>query len=256
LIGPDTERNLTVFLRYSCARNTGSLRIHFSTFARVELAQNIVSLEIDGRTMGYVFTAENPLLIYDTEEPTSDSFKDFFSLGIEHIWSGYDHLLFLLALLLPGGALLRLAGIVTAFTLAHSVTLALAALDIVRLPSAPVEILIAATIIWAASLSLRAAAADTRWRMTFVLGLVHGFGFAGILGQAGLSADNLVVPLLGFNAGVEVGQLVVVAIAIPAITLLGRSAHAATLKRGLAWLIVAAGVFWVAERSAVVLAGW
>jgi hypothetical protein len=254
LIGPDSKEDLIASLRYTCESGAGVLRIYFTAFAEDDRSQNIASLEIDGEKIGYVFSSQSPVMIYRaTEQKTSQSFREFFALGVEHIWTGYDHLLFLIALLLPGGTFVRLAGIVTAFTIAHSVTLAMSALDIVALPSAPVEILIAATIIWAASLSLRASTGDSRWRLTFLLGLIHGFGFAGILKGVGLGGGNIVVPLLAFNAGVEVGQLVVVAVAVPVISLLARSAYGASLKRGIAWLIVGAGVFWLAERTASLL---
>jgi hypothetical protein len=161
--------------------------------------------------------------------------------GVHHIWTGYDHLLFLLALLLPG-VLRRTSGgweavptfresavavlkVVTAFTMAHSITLALAALEVVRLPSRWVESAIAASILIAAVGNLvpvgTAGAAGGRWRrwsawkLAFAFGLIHGFGFAGVLGELGLRRGEVAGPLLGFNAGVELGQLAVVALFLP-----------------------------------------
>jgi hypothetical protein len=252
--GPDANDDLTVILSFECPVPVESLRIAFHAFdRRVAEFQNIVSLQIEGESLGYVFTAQNPVLVVGARRSEADGFKDFFKLGVEHIWTGYDHLLFLLALLLPGGPLSRLAAIVTAFTVAHSLTLALAVLDVLRLPPAPVEIAIALTIIYAASLTLRSTPADHRWRLTFFLGLIHGFGFAGVLQTAGLQKTSVAIPLLAFNAGVEAGQLVVVAAVVPALALLSRARHASLLRRAVAWSIVAAGVFWVAERTARLL---
>jgi hydrogenase/urease accessory protein HupE len=140
----------------------------------------------------------------------------FFVLGLHHILSGYDHLLFLLALMLPGGGILSLLGIVTAFTLAHSVTLTLAGLGLVSLPERLVEIAIAASIVWVSLDNLVAAPPRShRWRVSFAFGLVHGLGFAAALGPLELSRWGLVGALVAFNTGVETGQAAVVALAVP-----------------------------------------
>ena len=151
--------------------------------------------------------------------------------GVWHIWIGYDHILFLLALLLPavlvrrdgrwepaerfGGAVTEVVKIVTAFTLAHSITLSLAALQIVSLPSRLVESVIAASVILAALNNLRGTVHGRRWMMAFAFGLVHGFGFASVLADLGLPQGALVLALVGFNVGVELGQLAIVAVFLP-----------------------------------------
>ena len=151
--------------------------------------------------------------------------------GVWHIWIGYDHILFLLALLLPsvllrregrwapapglGGAVKDVLKVVTAFTLAHSITLSLAALEVVTLPSRLVESAIAASVIVAALNNLRGTVEGRRWVMAFVFGLIHGFGFASVLADLGLPKDALVLALVGFNVGVELGQLAIVAVFLP-----------------------------------------
>ena len=151
--------------------------------------------------------------------------------GTWHIWIGYDHILFLLALLLPAvlvresgrwapaaklsGATKEVLKVVTAFTLAHSITLSLAALGIVSLPSRWVESAIAASVVVAALNNLRAASETRRWVMAFVFGLLHGFGFASVLADLGLPQGALVLALVGFNVGVELGQLAIVAVFLP-----------------------------------------
>ena len=144
----------------------------------------------------------------------------FVRLGIEHVLSGYDHLLFLLGLLLRGGGWLALAKIVTAFTLAHSVTLALAVLDVVTLPDRLVEAVIALSIACVAAENLVwRPVVSRRWLVSFGFGLVHGFGFSAALRELGLPTRGLLLSLFGFNVGVEAGQALVVGLALPALAL-------------------------------------
>jgi hypothetical protein len=148
----------------------------------------------------------------------------FVLLGVEHILGGWDHLLFLLALLLRGGGWWSLVRIVTAFTCSHSVTLALAVLDVVTMPGRLVEAVIALSIALVAAENLVARpVVARRWVVSFCFGLVHGFGFSSALREAGLPADGLVLSLLGFNLGVELGQALVVAAALPLLALVRRT---------------------------------
>ncbi|HWI77863.1 MAG TPA: HupE/UreJ family protein [Ramlibacter sp.] len=157
--------------------------------------------------------------------------KQYVVDGIWHIWMGYDHILFLLSLLLPAvliragdeweaapslrRSLLEVLKVVTAFTLAHSITLTLAALGVVSLPSRLVESTIAASVVFAALNNLKGTIEKRRWVMAFVFGLVHGFGFASVLVDLGLPKDALVLALVGFNSGVEVGQMAIVVAFVP-----------------------------------------
>lgn len=146
----------------------------------------------------------------------------FLSLGVEHILLGWDHLIFLFGLLLLGGTFRSLLGTITAFTLAHSITLALAALAIWNPGGAIVEPLIGATIAYVGIENLFLKVPKGRWRIAFVLGLVHGFGFAGALADAGLAQAHLASALLLFNVGVELGQVMVLAILLPLVLLARR----------------------------------
>ncbi|HEX8502114.1 MAG TPA: HupE/UreJ family protein [Pyrinomonadaceae bacterium] len=148
----------------------------------------------------------------------SSSFWGFLKLGVEHILTGYDHLLFLFGLLVACRRFSTAAKIITCFTLAHSLTLALAALDVVSLPGRVVEPLIAASIVFVGVENIvRRGEPGWRWALTFALGLVHGFGFAGALKEAGLGSSGaaLLVPLFSFNLGVELGQAGVAAVLLP-----------------------------------------
>ena len=172
----------------------------------------------------------------------------FFRLGVEHILIGYDHILFLLSLILVSDVR-SLVKIVTAFTVAHSITLALATLGWVDLPSSLVETAIAATIVFTALENLWIKDASGRWRLTFLFGLIHGFGFAGVLHDLALPTDGFVRALLAFNLGVEAGQLAIVAaLAVPAAAL-ARSRQTRWIRGGLSVAIALAGLGWLLDRG-------
>jgi hypothetical protein len=165
-----------------------------------------------------------------------ETLRQYVVEGIWHIWIGFDHILFLVALLLPAvlvrraqawtptsslrAAALDVLKVVTAFTLAHSITLSLAVLGFVSLPSRLVESVIAASVVVAALNNLRGTIDRKRWVMAFVFGLVHGFGFASVLADLGLPQGALALALVGFNLGVEVGQIAIVAAFLPVAFLL------------------------------------
>lgn len=187
--------------------------------------------------------------------------------GVHHIWIGFDHILFLLTLLLPAAlwwrdgrwvpvsrlptAFVQTAGIVTAFTAAHSLTLALAVFDVIVLPPRLIEAAIAASVIIAAINNLVPFITRRLWLMAFSFGLVHGFGFAGVLADLGLPSGALATSLLGFNFGVELGQMAIVVAALPLLFLLRRSRLYARLALPAGSLAAAAiGAIWLLERVA------
>ncbi|MBL9202016.1 MAG: HupE/UreJ family protein, partial [Opitutaceae bacterium] len=143
----------------------------------------------------------------------------FFRQGVLHLWTGYDHILFLLALLVVCTRFRDCLVIITSFTVAHSLTLALAALEVLSLPARLVEPVIAASIVYVGveNLLRRGAEPRGRWALTFAFGLVHGFGFAGVLRELGLGAggQGIALPLLTFNLGVEAGQIAIAAVVLP-----------------------------------------
>ncbi len=144
-------------------------------------------------------------------------------MGVEHILSGYDHLLFLLGLVLVGASLPSLLRVVSAFTLAHSITLGVAAFGLWAPPARIVEPLIALSIAYVGVENLFVRDLAKRWRLTFAFGLIHGFGFASALRDLSLPRAGIPLALLGFNAGVEVGQLAVLALVLPLLALARRS---------------------------------
>lgn len=156
----------------------------------------------------------------DPSPAQTHPFAGFLVLGVEHILIGYDHLLFLFALLVVTSRFTPALHIITCFTLAHSLTLAVATFSTFEIPSRIVEPLIAASIVYVAIDNLvRGDDPKGRWLLTFAFGLIHGFGFASVLRELGVGANGagITLPLLGFNLGVELGQIMVAAIALPAI---------------------------------------
>lgn len=175
----------------------------------------------------------------------------FVGLGVEHIWTGYDHLAFLLGLLLVGRSLRDLLLIATGFTVAHSITLSAAAVGWFTLPGSVVEPLIALSIAFVGVENLFDPPVRRRLALTFALGLIHGFGFAGLLAELGLPRDHLVLALVAFNGGVEIGQAVLVALALPVLLRLRRSpAWTTTGVRVSSLAVAAAGLYWTVERLA------
>lgn len=140
---------------------------------------------------------------------------EFLMWGVHHIIIGFDHIAFLLALLLGARKLGEMVRIATSFTVAHSITLLLAALDKIRLPSAVTESLIAASIVYIAAENYFLKEAKHRWILTFVFGLVHGLGFSSVLRDRLEDLDSIVVPVLSFNVGVELGQVAILLVAFP-----------------------------------------
>ena len=153
---------------------------------------------------------EDPTWIARPDSAGGGTFLAFVGMGFQHILSGYDHIAFLVALVVSSKRLRSLLGVLTAFTLAHSVTLALAALDVVRLPSGPVEAAIALSIAWVGLRTAVQPRARRLWPEAFAFGLVHGLGFARILAESLATDSDKLRGLVGFNLGIEAGQIAIV----------------------------------------------
>ena len=213
-----------------------------------------------------IFSPGSPRQEFDIVSGRLRGFLAVVRLGTEHIWMGYDHVMFLVALLLPAvlvrrdgrwrdgadftPALINVVKIVTSFTAAHSVTLSLAALGLVRLPGRPVEVIIAASIAIAAADLLYPVFRGRTWLVVFGFGLFHGFGFAGALEEMGLLRENLWLSLLGFNLGVELGQLTIVILLFPILFAIRRlAAYRQLLIPAAATVMILISTSWVVERS-------
>ena len=180
------------------------------------------------------------------------TFRHFLALGIEHIVTGYDHLAFLLALLLAGATLREVAKIITSFTVAHSVSLALATFSLVTIPPAIVEPLIAVSVIYVGLENLLRRDFKRRWLLTFGFGLIHGLGFASVLHELGIGGTvrAAITPLLSFNLGVEFGQIAIATLTLPLIRKLRqRPAFLLRYVPACSLGVAAVGCYWLIERT-------
>ncbi len=181
----------------------------------------------------------------------TDAVIDFIELGIEHILTGYDHLLFLLALLIVTTRLLTAIKIISLFTLSHSITLVLAGLNIVELPSSIVEPIIAASIVYVGVENLFDKI-RARSLVTFSFGFIHGFGFASVLKEMDISTEygGIIIPLLSFNIGVELGQLLVAMVILSVVTFIKqKQMYSNKVIQSVSILVSCAGMFWLIERT-------
>ncbi len=257
---PVEEDGVRLDLRWRCPGAAPRWRVALPFLAELSPGHtHLARVNAGGHTVERVARGSAPgFEVVATPSVLSEAGR-FFRLGMEHIFTGWDHLAFLLGLLLLGGSLSRLAGIVSSFTLAHSVTLGLAALGVVTIPSSIVEPAIAASVVavaaenlWAlrpgGDASARVAeAVRRRWRLTFCFGLVHGFGFASALQELALPRAALAAGLVSFNLGVETGQLLVILAAVPLLRLVRRRA-VARVPATLSWALAGLGVLWLGER--------
>jgi HupE / UreJ protein len=213
-----------------------------------------------------VFSPDQPSIAIDLSK--SSSWRGFLAMirqGVWHIWIGLDHILFLVALALPAvmvrtngrwepvgsfkKALIAIISIVSFFTLAHSVTLSLAALDVITLPSRLVESVIAGSIAVAAWANLVPKLKIREAALAFAFGLFHGFGFATVLGDLGLGREHMVLSLLGFNIGVELGQLAIISALFPVLFLLRRTVAYGWIMRGGSIALIGLALIWLYERA-------
>jgi hypothetical protein len=244
------ETRATVEIDFTCATSHGRLDIaeDWSPFLG-EHYQTLGNLRTPSGERQVTFGEASRTATVDIDRPAATGWFDFVRLGVEHILTGYDHLLFLVALLATSRGVGSVVRIVTAFTLAHSVTLSLAALGIVTVPNRIIEPLIAATIVWVALENLFAAEPDRwRWIWSFGFGLVHGLGFASALGELDLKGAVLVRGLVGFNVGVEIGQLLFVAVFLPALMWLARGRGARLTPLITSLTVATIGTYWLIER--------
>ena len=199
-----------------------------------------------------IFHGDRPVALSEPLLGPWELAPKFFYAGIEHILTGYDHLCFLLAVILWATRVWPVVKIVTAFTISHSITLTLAALQWINLPINWVEIAIAASIIYVALENFFTRRAERRWKDAFAFGFIHGFGFASGLIELGVPQRALVPALASFNIGVEVGQIGVVLIAMPILLIIDRymtnGARSAKLVYILSAIIALLGTYWILVR--------
>lgn len=254
--------------RAQCAANAKKLDVAYALLFDVDPShRGLLHLGVDGRARSAVLSPADAEQTFDLSQTSrTRQFLQFVADGVHHIWIGYDHLLFLISLLLPAvlirrdgrwipvgtlkSALLSVIAVVTAFTASHSITLTLAALGVIGLPSRLVESGIALSVLLAALNNVWPQVTRRAWVLAFAFGLVHGFGFASVLGDLGLPRDALALSLAGFNVGVELGQLSVVLVVVPLIFMLReRRMYRPAILVGGSSAIAAVAAFWFVERA-------
>ena len=264
-----TDGSYTVLpLTFDCPSQARALAVRYTLFADIDAShRGLLRLTDASGTRSAVLDPNGPEQRFERAAGGAGStFAQFLREGVWHIWIGFDHILFLLSLLLPAvlvwvkpawqpaprlrDALIEVAKIVTAFTLAHSITLTLATLGVVSLPSAGVESAIAASVVLAALNNVFPLFQGRRWTVAFVFGLIHGFGFATVLAELQLPQEALVLALLAFNVGVELGQLAIVAVFLPLAFALrsGWFYRRVVLQAG-SWVIAGLAAVWFVERA-------
>jgi len=268
----------------TCPAQAGDLALSYRLLFDLDsLHRGLLRVTVDGTGHTTVLSPTSGTLRFAPGEVSRlQQFQQYLVEGIWHIWIGFDHILFLLSLLLPavlvhcgphapplrgslpggetpwhwigaerfGRVWREVLWVVTAFTVAHSITLSLAALGLISLPSRLVESAIALSVVLAAANNVWPVVAHRRWVVAFCFGLIHGFGFASVLAELGLPTDALALSLLGFNLGVEVGQMAIVAAFLPVAFALR---HTAFYRKGVfVWgsllTMLVAGV-WLVERA-------
>lgn len=220
----------------------------------------------DGTTQTARLTPEQVSFVVTAAPDRYEVIRTYFALGVEHILLGVDHLLFVLGLMFLVGSWRRLVATVTAFTVAHSITLAAATLGFVHVPQAPIEAAIALSVMFVAAEVLRAAhghaglATRAPWTVAFLFGLLHGFGFAGALGEIGLPQKDIPLALLFFNLGVEAGQLLFITAVMLLLSVVTRLIRRpgtddrgpwrseALLRTPVAYVVGSLAAYWVVQR--------
>jgi hypothetical protein len=254
----------------SCPGGLGGRELVIAGLAQTQTDVLVRVDYLDGTATNERLTPAAPSVVIPERPSPFEVVRTYTALGIEHILLGVDHLLFVLALLLLVRGVARLVATVTAFTVAHSVTLAAATLGFVHVPPAPVEAVIALSILFLASELARrrlaapgaanGAGADLTarfpWIVAFSFGLLHGFGFAGALSEVGVPARAVPLALLFFNVGVEIGQVAFIAAVLALGGLIRRAAAAPPVwwPRAAAYGIGSVAAFWVVERTVAIFA--
>ncbi len=243
---PSTHSSL--LLQYFWVQPINQLQMSYDLFIPgVTTARCLAQVRYGNQINNVVFTpnANNAALI---DLPISQQISSFIGLGIEHIWTGYDHILFLISLLMLGGELRYLLKVVTAFSLSHSVTLFLAALNIISVPSRWVEILIALSIAYIAAENLWSKKPKARWQLAFGFGLIHGLGFSSVMQELELPRTNLLTSIASFSVGIELGQFAIVLLAYACLFYLRKFPWDLTIRRLISAGVIVMSLIWLWER--------
>jgi hydrogenase/urease accessory protein HupE len=256
-VRPDGD-GVAVRVLWNCEGVSGTLLYRSTVLTSLDhSARQVVLIRgPEGESQALLDAAETEVTLAQGAPPsTLEVMGKYLAAGVEHIFLGYDHIAFLVAVVLWARRLWPVVKIVTSFTVAHSVTLSLAALRIVEIPAEIIEPAIAASIVFVALENFYSRDVDRRWRITFLFGFIHGFGFADALQEFGLPRGALVQALASFNIGVEIGQIVIVSIVVPLLLQVDRvasriaGARSALVVYAVSGLITVLGCYWFLART-------
>ena len=255
----------------TCAAAPKVLEVGYRLFFDIDPQhRGLLNLSAQGASRAGILSVDAPVQRFALAALSKrEQFADYLKEGVLHIWTGFDHILFLLSLLLPAvlvrstdsreawsaapsfkAAFWDVFRVVTAFTLTHSITLSLAALGVISLPSRLVESAIAASVVLAALNNVRPMVYGGRWIIAFCFGLIHGFGFASVLTDLGLPQESLLLALVAFNLGVELGQLAIVAVFLPiAFALRDTRLYRRAILVGGSLFVAGIATVWLIERA-------
>ncbi|QGQ94657.1 HupE/UreJ family protein [Paenibacillus psychroresistens] len=244
-------------LEYPFSKPIGNFEIEYSFFFQDTdpQHQNFVTIVKGDKTVEKIIDKEHNILtneVFGMNEITvsipnwTSILLRYMSLGMEHIWSGIDHMLFLAVLIIGGGSKREYLKILTAFTLGHCITLGLSVMEVVVISPKIIEPLIALSIIYVAVENIIWKRLQWRWLVTLIFGLIHGFGFSYIL--QGMLTSHFALSLVSFNLGVEIGQIVVLAVLLPLVWYLAKKKWLLKTSYGISGIVGAIGVFWFIER--------
>jgi hypothetical protein len=212
--------------------------------------EHLTSANLNGTVHEAVLNGANPTTVFAAGDATTlKTFGNFVRLGIMHIFTGYDHLAFLVGLLIVTTNLQSLIKIITSFTVAHCITLALATFNVVVIPSRWTESLIAASIAYVAAENLWGKRAVERYFIAFIFGLVHGFGFSNVLREMDLARAHLALSLFSFNLGVEIGQLAFVLALFPLVIYMASSSWKRQCQVSVSAVVLCLAVYWFMQRA-------
>ena len=252
---PTNQDSALIVLTFSCAGNFTIWDATKLLQAQGPRGKQLLTLKSETNSGEIMLDGQSPPL--DLTKPlqtTSQIMLKFGAAGIEHILTGYDHICFLIAVILWASRVWPVVKIVTAFTISHSVTLSLAALDVVTLPTTLTESAIALSIIFVAVENFFSRNTDRRWIVTFIFGFVHGFGFASGLKELNVQRETIVPALASFNIGVEIGQIAIVLLLLPILLAIDRFTGGKRNEK-LVWALSAAialaGTYWLLQRIGV-----
>ena len=249
-----TTAALIYYWQTDCDLSQSSVHINGLTVTLTDVLVRVTSL--NGETANYILRPENPTLdLTEAEAPA----LSYFIIGVEHLVFGIDHVLFVIGLFLFIREPIALIKTITAFTVSHSITLALSVLDLVKLDQGPVEAIIALSILFLARELVQDEGSRSRltlgrpWVMAFIFGLLHGLGFAGALADIGLPEDDLWLSLLPFNAGIEAGQVAVILVLAAIVWLLSRMQWQRHFATTAAWGMGCLAAFWTIDRTLLLI---